>query len=197
MVCLNENITFKKLKLQNNLIKEVTSDVDEKFHLQGLKLDEKLKTEITNKNINNIKKIIEKSIKKLFSSDYFIFLNMDDNLCSHKFKRGKYEGNFCCKKITKRGNKEKYVCTKHNKDRIPEKRIKRDINNTTKCINESTNNIVFNISSNYNMNSGFKNRILKDNNKNRIFKKKLKKNNKIFICNGGLIDFKKIFKNIL
>lgn len=182
MVCLNKNITFEKLKLQNNLIKNVTSDIENKFYLQGLKIDEKSKLELINNNINNIKKIIEESIKNSFSNDNFIYVNMDKNLCTHKYKKGKNDGNFCCKKITKNGNKSKYVCTKHNPDHIPTKKAK--IVKKAKIYNDGIINTIT---------RDDKVILCKKNNKNKVFKKKLK--NKIIV--HGIIDFKKIMNKLL
>lgn len=192
MVCLNPVISFDKLKLQNNLIEKITGDVENNFYLyklDHLKLDSKIKTEITVDIVKNVNKIIKESIKNSFSNDYFIYVNMDDNLCVHKFKKGNKEGYFCCKKITKNGDKNNYVCTKHNKDHKPKKRKNKNLKISKICENN-----------NKHIDLDINKKIVINNNRNRIFKKKLKnnkKNKKIFICNSGLIDFKKIFKDIL
>ena len=179
MVCLNENITFNKLKLKNNLIKEITNEFDSNFYFQGLEIDEKTKSEITFHNVNNIKEIIRKSIKKLFENDNFIYINMDDNLCVHKFKKGKRDGYFCCKKITKNGDKKQYVCTMHNKNHVPSKRNK-----------NSKNSKIFENSRNINET------IIKLHNK-KIIKRKMKlKNKKIKINVYGEINFNNIIKRL-
>lgn len=113
---------------------------------------------------------------------------MDRNICSHKFKKGKMDGYYCCKKITKNGDKNNYFCTKHNKNHVPKKK------NIKEKINEIQQNRIF-------KNNEYKNNndliIKKNNNKNKIFKKNIKKRKRIFTCNGGILSFKKIFENIL
>lgn len=172
MVILNKYISFEKSKLNNNLNKYT----NENIRLDSiLNLDEII--------LEKIKKRINKTINEFFENDHQLYLSMNENHCVYKHKRGKNEGNFCCKKITINGDKNEYLCTKHNKKHIPKKKNK--ISKNCKLF-ENTKNI---------------DNLIKINNnnryKNRIFKKKLKKNNKIFICNSGFIDFKQIFNNIL
>lgn len=184
MVCLNDTITFKKLTLRDNLIKELVNEVDRKYYLHngpGLeKIDGNTKMNLSMSIISDVNKIIKNRIKELFENNNFIYINMDDNICSHIFKKGKYEGHFCCKKITKNGNKKKYVCTKHNPDHIPVKKkyVYKDsiIDSAMKLSNKV-------------MLSGkpyrkiFKNK----------FKKKIKKKIKVF----GEINFKNIIERLL
>lgn len=112
MVCLNKNILFNKLKLRDNLKKEIYNTI--KLELE-LELDKII--------IERINKVIHNRIYELFESDHFIYLNMSNDVCSHKYKKGKMDGNFCHKKITKNGCKKNYVCTKHNKNHIPKQKI--------------------------------------------------------------------------
>lgn len=184
MVCLNDYISFNKLKLRNNLKKEIND------HILRLDFDldiEKIKLEQINKKLNE-------KLNDLFSSDNFIYLNTNDNHCIHKFKKGKKEGYFCFKQITKNGDKDNYVCTKHNKNHIPKKRIKN--------IKEKTNEILQNQTFKNNENKNNNNFIIKiKNNKNKIFKKNKiknnKKNKKIFVCNGGTINIGYILNMLL
>lgn len=172
MVCLNTFVSFNKIKLKNNL----KVNLNEYIKLEIPELSPKMIFKINNK-INN-------KLDNLFSDDNFIFINMNDNLCGHKYKKGKQEGHFCCKKITVNGDKSNYVCTKHNKNHIPKKRIKKGIKNTTKSISNSTVNTIIN-------NNII--RFFKNNNRNRI----LKRNKKTFICNGGIINLGNILNKLL
>ena len=48
---------------------------------------------------------------------------MNNNFCTHRFKRGKRKGEFCTKKTRTKldGKKPDYLCCKHSKRHIPEK----------------------------------------------------------------------------
>lgn len=188
MVCLNEVISFKKLNLRNNLTNELNDELQRNFYLSDfpqLKLESDIKSELTIKIIDNIKKIIKNKMNDLFSNDNFIFINMDDNICTHKFKKGKNDGRFCCKKITKYGDKNNYVCTRHNKNHIPKKKNKnlKNSKNSNHCkIFENNKNI--------------DNSIMKSDNK-KIKKRKMKlKNKKIKINVYGEINFNNIIKRL-
>lgn len=190
MVCLNENISFRKIKLRDNLIKKVTEKVNNNFYLDklnNLKIESKIKSDLTISIINNVNIIIKNEIKDLFESDHFIYINMDNNICSHKFNKGKKDGYYCCKKITKNGNRNKYVCTKHNPDHIPKKRAKnakKEKNYNDEIINTilGDNKIILCKKTNKKI---FKNR----------FKNKYKFKNKIKI--HGEINFKYIMEKLL
>lgn len=176
MVCLNENISFRKIKLRDNLIKKVTEKVNNNFYLNELnklKVDSKIKSELAFSIINNVNKIIKDEIKNLFSSDNFIYVNMDDNICGHKFNKGKREGYYCCKKITRNGDKEKYVCTQHNKNHIPKKKKIKYLNQKIK--------------------TGYDSVIFKN---KKIIKRKIKLKKKKIIVKG-IIDFKDIINKLL
>lgn len=188
MVCLNESIMFNKLKLKKNLIKKVTDDVNNNFYLYNLnqiKIDSNIRSELTMSIVVNVNKIIKESIKNLFSSDNFIYLNMDNQYCVHKYIRGKKEGYICHNKIRTNlnGEKEDYLCVRHSKKHIPQKRISKNKKSVDKIIpkKESIND---------------DNHIIKINNKNKIKKKTKKNNKKIILCNG-IIDFKEIIKELL
>lgn len=174
MVVINDNICFSMKKLRKHFSDDIKNFINRA-------LEHYL-------NEEEIKKIAENTgeyVKEKLLEDNFIYLTMDDNLCTYKYRRGKKDGNYCCKKITKNGNKHKYVCTRHNPDHIPKKRKNKNFKNSKNCKifenNKNINNLVFKLK----------------NDKNKILKKKLKKNRKIFICSSGLLNFKKIFDNIL
>lgn len=159
MVCLNRYISFDKIKLKNNLSKELNESIKLEFDIYYYN-NEKIK------NIfEKIYKHINDKTKELFENNHFLYINMNDNICSHMYKKGKQEGYFCCKKITKNGNKKESVCTKHNKSHIPKKKLKiKNNKNSKNCkIFENDKNI--------------DNSIIKMNiNKNKIIKNRLKNN---------------------
>lgn len=113
MVCLNKNISFNVKSLRNKLTLEMKSFIDDYDHL--------LKDE---KYVLSLKNNIEKKIKELFWDNHFIYLTMNNDMCSFKHKRGKNEG-FICSKLIKTNiedNKKDYLCCTHSKKHIPKKR---------------------------------------------------------------------------
>lgn len=177
MVCLNETISFEKKKLKNTLIDKLNESVKLNFELD-------INKDIIEKIMNNNKNKIE----ELFSSDYFIDITMNRNICSHKIKKGKMEGYLCCKKITINGSKKNYVCTKHNKDHIPKrKKNKKDnfINSPNYILNKSSKKI---FKKEYIKNINFKNK--------KVFKNKFRRKNKIKIQVHGEINFNNIMKKL-
>lgn len=112
MVCLNEFIPFSKVYLRNNLISEMETLIDDE-----------LNSYIENYIICKIKCKIQKKLKNLFDTDSFIYKNMHENFCTHKFKRGKNEGFFCCKKIRTNipNGKKDFLCATHSKLHISKK----------------------------------------------------------------------------
>lgn len=194
MVCLNEYITFNKLKLQKNIIENVVDNVNRNYYFYGIpkleRIDENIREKITNSIVNDVNKIIKNTIKNLFSSDHFIYVNMKDDLCTYKHKKGKNEGYICCKRITKNGCKKNYVCTKHNKYHTPMKKGNTKKNNAsdittyieTKNQSNSDNKVILCGRSHGKI---FKNK----------FKNKKKYKNKIII--HGEINFKNIFSKLL
>lgn len=174
MVVLNDsiNLSLKRLKIYlPATIKEF--------------MDQALEHYIDEKKLEKIKKNMEKYIKEKIVEDHFVYLNMDENICTHKFKRGKKEGNYCCKKIRTNleGNSRDYLCTKHSKKHIPKKRIK----NNSSLISFSKNN------------NHKKNNFLNEKNKKKILKKNLRKNKSlnIFLGNNGVINFKHILSRLI
>lgn len=174
MVVLNKYISFEKIRLNNNLNKYINENIRLDFILN---LDEII--------IEKIKMKINKTINEFFENDYQIYNSMNNNHCTYKHRKGMKEGHYCCKKITKNGNKKKYLCTKHNPEHIPEKKAKKaKIMEITKINN---NRIINNTNSRDN-----KVIVFKKSNKNK-FKKKLK--NKIIV--HGEINFKNIIKKLI
>lgn len=179
MVVLNDNICFSMKKLRSYLSSDVRN-----FVCRALEYY------LNDEKINKIAKDTENYIKDKLLDDYFIYLTMDDNLCTYKYRRGKKDGNYCCKKITKNGNKKKFVCTKHNPDHIPTKKAKNAKNaKNAKIYNDGIINTIpgdnkVNLCKKTNKKI-FKNR----------FKNKYKFKNKIKI--HGEINFKYIIEKLL
>lgn len=188
MVILNVDFNINRLYFINS-IENIMKQIMEKY----------FEDEIIAKKIDEKKKIFNNIIKdkmEYITSDYFWYLN--SNNCVHKFKKGKREGFMCQKKINTNieNNKKDYLCCKHSKLHVPKKRLNKKLDkifekSKNKSYHEKNNNIIENkIKISYINNN--------KNDRRRIEKKKNKKNKlKIFICNGGLIDFKDIFNNIL
>lgn len=199
MVCLNENISFNIKSLKTNLSLKLKTIIDDYDHI------------LNDNIILSLKNNIEKKIKELFNNDHFIYINMNNNICTFKHKRGSKDGFFCTRKInTNLINDEKdYLCCRHSKKHIPRKKenrkvisknitlnaknehpdfknIKKDLEKKVSSKNNLHENIhVYNISRIYN-------------NKNKIWKKYGKRSyKKIFLGNSEFLDFSKIFKNIL
>lgn len=194
MVCLNENITFNKLKLQNNLIKNIINNINRNYYLYnapGLeKIDEKVRTELSMSIANDVNKIIKDTIKNSFSNDYFIYINMKDDLCTHKFKKGMKEGHLCTKKINTNlpeNSKKDFLCVRHSKKHIPKKK-----NNSKKKLKVLDNSTEINVISSKNNIHGNLHKI----NKTKLKKKKKNKFIKIFLGNPCDLDFSKIFNMI-
>lgn len=122
MVCLNENISFNVKTLKKNLSLELKDIIDTYDNI----LDKKIVSSLKNK--------IEKKIKELFWNDHFIYLNMNPNLCVHKYKKGNNEGYLCSKKIKTNleGQNKDYLCCLHSKKHIPKKRKEKKKNNVEK-----------------------------------------------------------------
>lgn len=130
MVCLNEKLPIDYGYLRKIFVEELAIILDNELNcVYDIKNDrkEKIKNNIIEefKNRVNSNNIIERIIHK--------------DHCIHKYKKGKKDGNICCKKITKNGNKKKYVCTIHNKDHVPKKKILK--NNTNNKSIDLLNNI--------------------------------------------------------
>ena len=115
MVCLNNNIPMDYSKMKNVILLELDNIIKNELYY----IDE-----INETKKDRIKDNIIKEMKNQFNSDLFIKRMMNDNHCIFKHKTGKNDGKICCKKITKNGDKRNYVCTSHNKNHIPKKKIK-------------------------------------------------------------------------
>lgn len=134
MVCLNEKLPINKFKMQKVMLNKLEEIIEhELWYLEGVKDEKKEK----------LKKSIIKEMKNNFESDHFIYLMIHDEHCTYKHNRGKNNGNFCCKKITKKGDKKKYLCRTHNKNHVPQKRITNTISNTIN-LDKSVNNNKYN-----------------------------------------------------
>lgn len=185
MVCLNKYISFDRMRLKQNLPKKINESI-------RLEFDFYLYNNNELKNIfDKIYEHINNKTKELFSDNHFIYLNMNNNLCSHMFKKGKREGHFCCKNITINGNKDTYVCTKHNKDHISKKRNRNTNNKIHEIFKKSKNSKKYekNISNPQDIHKLYNRR-----NKNKI---KKRKPTKIFIGNSGSLDLYDALKRIL
>lgn len=115
MVCLNNNIPMDYSKMKKVILLELDNIIKNELYY----IDE-----INENKKDRIKDNIIKEMKNQFNSDLFIKRMMNDNHCIFKHKTGKNDGKICCKRITKNGDKSNYVCTTHNKDHIPKKKIK-------------------------------------------------------------------------
>jgi hypothetical protein len=167
MVYLNKFINFNVNKLKNNLVNELN---------QIIKLD--FEFDLDSSIINKINKSINNKMKECFDSDHFINVNMDNNVCIYKHKRGNKNGYFCHRKINTNlnGEKDDFLCVKHSKKHIPTKRITKDINKTD-------------IKS-----------VIKSGNKRKHYKKKLKNQFKKkihYICNSGTLDIGQILTMLI
>lgn len=130
MTVLNEKVPINIRQMKMQILLEIDEVVENELYY----IDN-----INNKIKNQLKKNIIKNMKEKINMDIFIYNIMDNNHCTYKHRRGKNEGKFCCKNITKKGNKKKYVCRTHNKDHIPEKKVK-PLNDISSEDNSSTLN---------------------------------------------------------
>lgn len=127
MGCLNKKLPINLHQMKTILLNEINYIIDDKLYFldvifECLKKELKNDEDEYNNKIKKLKDNIIKEIRNKFNCDNFIYRIIDNNHCGFKHKRGKRDQEFCCKKITKNGNKDKYVCTTHNKDHIPNKR---------------------------------------------------------------------------
>lgn len=117
MVYLNKVISINIKSLENIILEKLENAIqDELFYVDNINEDKK----------ENIKNNILKEIKNQIKTDYFIYRIMDEKKCVFKHSRGKNEGYFCHKNITKNGNHKEYLCRIHNKYHVP---IKKNIKN--------------------------------------------------------------------
>lgn len=186
MVCLNEVLPFNKIKLRDNIY----SRLKEKISLE-------FETELNKKIIEKINRNIQENIKEMFSNNYFLYLNIDDNHCVHMFKKGKNEGYYCTKKIKTNlpdNSGKDFLCTRHSKKHIPKKKRNKDLHEISKS---SVNYEISKNSVNYKKNINYS--FLKINN-TRIIKNKFKinknKKNKFKLKVYGEINFNNIMKKL-
>lgn len=110
MVCLNDKLPIDFLKMKKILISELDSVIeDELYYIDDMKKENKKKIKIN----------IVKNFKEKINMNHFVYMIIHKNHCTYKHTRGKKDGEFCCKKITKHGDINEYVCTTHNKNHIP------------------------------------------------------------------------------
>lgn len=114
MGCINDNLPIDYVNMKKVIISEleyiVKNEIDHLIDYNDKKRN--IKIEKVTKNILN-------EMKNKFYSDLFIIRMFNKNNCIYKHKRGRREGQFCCKKITENGDKDDFVCTKHNKKHLP------------------------------------------------------------------------------
>lgn len=186
MAILNDIISLNIKELKKEILKSVEEEIDhELYYLDEINEDRK----------KILKKNILKNMKIKINTDNFIYTVMDKNICTFKHTRGKKDGHFCCKKITKKGDKKKFVCRTHNKNHIPNKKIKhlKDKSLENKKVNEKVDHEKNNENYNY-----FDNEKHNINNIDLIKVKKIMKKiskNKIYIGNYGSFIFSNIIKN--
>lgn len=120
MVCLNKKIPVNVSLMKKVFIIEIEEIIEHELYYLN---------DINDKKKDRIKNNIIKEFRRTINTDFFIKRIMHDEHCSFKHTRGKRDGEFCCKRITKNGNKKKYVCTQHNKDHVPQKRLIKDNSN--------------------------------------------------------------------
>ncbi len=186
MVCLNDVLPFNKINLRNNISKYLQDMIKLEFQME------------LNKNIiEKITRNIQENMKQIFSNNHFLYLNIDDNYCTHMFKKGKKEGYFCIKKIKTNlpeGSKKDYLCCVHSRKHIPRKRLNIKSNNKIHEISKNSEKSEISKKFEKYKNISIFQDIHKLYNKNKIKKRKSKK---IFIGNSGIINFSEIFNNIL
>ena len=112
--------------------------------------------------------IIREKIKKIKTKNFW-YINSSKNVCTHIFSKGKKQGYMCHKKITENGDKKKFVCTKHNPNHTP-KKGERENKNIIKRAEKKINDT------------------------KKIKKRKIKK---VYICNGGILNFTDVINKII
>lgn len=178
MVILNIDISINKNTMINSIKNLMKKVMEEYFENESLtKNKKKLIENIIKENVNKVR------------DKHFWYSNSSENVCTYIFKRGKNEGFMCQKKIKTNliDNKPDYLCCKHSNKHIPKKRKEKTII-THVCVTNSVKDKLSN-----------KIKIINNNKKDfkNIYKKKNKKNKKIFICNSGIIDIGKLIGSLL
>lgn len=182
MPCLNYN------NMRNIFINELENIINnELYYLDNI--DYTRKERIQNNIIKNFKNRI--------SSNFIIEQVIHKDHCIHKYSKGNKEREYCCKKITINGDKNRFVCTKHNKNHIPMKRITK--NNFSQVANFNKNSNIDKNIKNKNNNNNFLNTLNKNESQYTFTIKSkydYKRINKIKVFNRkhNLINKNKIYK---
>lgn len=112
------------MPIDYNIIKKIFID-----ELENILDNELFYLDLLNDNKKQkLKNIIVKEIRNRISSNNIIERSIHKDYCIHKYVKGKKQGEYCCKKITINGDKNKFVCTKHNKSHIPKNKCYKKIN---------------------------------------------------------------------
>jgi hypothetical protein len=193
MVVLNDFLPISILSLKTHISNNIMGILDDN-------LDYYIETSSIIKK-NDKKKLFDnilKEVKNTISSDHFLFLIMDNNYCTHKYKKGKNEGKYCAKKIRSNNPKKVYLCCTHDKNHIPKKK-KKNVENiySTELINDNIidkNELrdVEKVNVNINYNSKLNNKVI-DNFKLNNINDKMEINKKTNVKNP-LLDKKDIEK---
>lgn len=153
MVVLNDFLPINILSLKTHISNKFIDILDDKLDYY-IETSTVIKKDDKKRLFNDILK----EIKNLFSSDYFLYLIMDSNYCTHKYKRGKNEGKYCAKKIRSSNPKKVYLCCSHDKDHVPKKKMISTDNKPQPAESELINKKI--------------NKLNNNNNKNKLEKKK-------------------------
>ena len=120
MVYLNKVISINIKSLEDTILEKLEKAIqDELYYVDDINEIKKEKIQ------TNILKEIKNEIEK----DNFIYRVMDEKKCVFKHRRGKNEGYFCHKNITKNGNYKEYLCRSHNKYHVPIKKNIQKVDN--------------------------------------------------------------------
>lgn len=135
MVVLNDFLPINILSLKTHISNKLIDILDDKLDYY-IETSTAIKKNDKKRLFNNI----VKEVKNVFSSDHFLYLIMDNNYCTHKYRKGKNEGKYCAKKIRSNNPKKVYLCCSHDKDHVPKKK-NISIDNTPSPIELTNNNI--------------------------------------------------------
>lgn len=117
MVVLNDFLPISILSLKTHFSNKLMDILDDKLDYY-IETSTVIKKNDKKRLFNNI----VKEVKNIISSDHFLYLIMDNNYCTHKYKKGKNEGKYCAKKIRSNNPKKVYLCCSHDKDHVPKKK---------------------------------------------------------------------------
>lgn len=117
MVVLNEFLPISILSLKTQFSNKLIDILDDKLDYY-IETSTVIKKNDKKRLFNNI----VKEVKNIISSDHFLYLIMDNNYCTHKYRKGKNEGKYCAKKIRSNNPKKVYLCCSHDKEHVPKKK---------------------------------------------------------------------------